>query len=40
MNEGDTEGREVAKQIKQSVTGDAEFPETKTTSNQSSDRPA
>jgi sec-independent protein translocase protein TatA len=40
MKEGDTEGQEVAKQIKSSMSGDAEFPETKATSTQSSDRPA
>jgi sec-independent protein translocase protein TatA len=40
MKEGDTAGEEVAKQIKSAATGDAEFPESKTTSNQSSDRPA
>ena len=40
MKEGDTEGQEVAKQLKASVSGDAEFPETKTTTTQSSDRPA
>lgn len=40
MNEGEAEGEQVAKQIKQSVT-DADFPENKTTSNaQSSDRQA
>jgi sec-independent protein translocase protein TatA len=33
MNDGEKEGEQVAKQIKQSVTGDAEFPENKTTSN-------
>ncbi len=38
MKEGDTEGQEVAKQLKSGT--DAEFPETKTTSNSSSDRPA
>lgn len=40
MREGENEGEQVAKQIKQSASGDAEFPETKTTSNSSSDRPA
>ena len=39
MKEGESEGQEVAKQLKSS-TPDAEFPETKTTSNTSSDRPA
>ena len=29
MNEGDAEGKEAAKQIKQSVGMDAEFPESK-----------
>jgi sec-independent protein translocase protein TatA len=29
MNEGETEGKEAAKQIKQSVNPDAEFPETR-----------
>jgi len=38
MKEGETEGEQAAKQIKQSVA-DAEFPESKTTSN-SSDRQA
>ena len=31
MNEGETEGKEAAKQIKQSVGMDAEFPEAKAT---------
>ena len=35
MNEGEAEGKEAAKQIKQSVEGDAEFPESKS-ANQSS----
>jgi sec-independent protein translocase protein TatA len=39
MKEGDTEGQEVAKQLKNN-SSDAEFPESKTTSNSSSDRPA
>ena len=39
MKEGDTEGQEVAKQLKND-SSDAEFPESKTTSNSSSDRPA
>ena len=38
MKEGDNEGQEVAKQLKNG--NDAEFPESKTTSNSSSDRPA
>ncbi|MGC4027273.1 MAG: Sec-independent protein translocase subunit TatA [Steroidobacteraceae bacterium] len=29
MNEGEAEGEKAAKQIKQSITGDAEFPENK-----------
>jgi sec-independent protein translocase protein TatA len=29
MNEGEREGDKVARQIKQSIDGDAEFPETK-----------
>lgn len=29
MNEGEAEGKETAKQIKQSITGDADFPESK-----------
>ena len=36
---GQTESEQAAKQIKQSVA-DADFPESKTTSNQSSDRQA
>lgn len=39
MKEGENEAQETAKQIKASP-GDAEFPETKTTNSQSSDRPA
>ena len=39
MKEGDTEGQEVAKQLKSSP-GDAEFPESKASSTQSSDRSA
>jgi sec-independent protein translocase protein TatA len=36
MNDGEKEGEEVAKQIKQSVTDvDAEFPESKSTSQKS-----
>jgi sec-independent protein translocase protein TatA len=38
MKEGEKEGDQVAKQIKQG--DDADFPETKTTEKQSSDRPA
>jgi len=38
MKEGENEGEQAAKQIKQSVA-DADFPESKTTSN-SSDRQA
>jgi sec-independent protein translocase protein TatA len=37
MNDGEAEGEQAAKQLKQSVGADAEFPETKTTT-QSSDR--
>lgn len=43
MNEGEAEGKEVAKQIKQSVTSDADFSDTKTadkTSSGSNDRAA
>jgi sec-independent protein translocase protein TatA len=40
MKEGETEGEQAAKQLKQSMGADAEFPESKTTSNQSSDRSA
>ena len=40
VKEGESEGEQAAKQLKQSVTGDAEFPESKTTTNSSSDRPA
>jgi sec-independent protein translocase protein TatA len=40
MKEGENEGQEVAKQLKQQPSDDAEFPESKTTSKQSSDRPA
>lgn len=39
MKEGENEAQETAKQIKASPA-DAEFPESKTTSSQSSDRPA
>lgn len=42
MNEGEAEGDKAAKQIKQSVGLDAEFPETKsekTSSSSSSDKP-
>jgi len=31
MKEGEAEGEQVAKQIKQSASGDAEFPENKST---------
>jgi sec-independent protein translocase protein TatA len=40
MKEGDTEAQDMAKQLKASNSGDAEFPETKASSTQSSDRPA
>ena len=43
MNDGEKEGEQVAKQIKQSVSGDAEFPENKTkstTTTGSNDRAA
>jgi sec-independent protein translocase protein TatA len=43
MNEGEAEGKEAAKQIKQSVGVDAEFPENKsstTSSNGGNDRAA
>jgi sec-independent protein translocase protein TatA len=36
MNEGEAEGKEAAKQIRQSVEGDAEFPENKSGSESSS----
>ncbi len=36
MNDGDAEGKEAAKQIKQSVDMDAQFPESKSTSQSSS----
>ncbi len=41
MSEGEAEGEQAAKQLKQAVTGDAEFPETKQPSNANSnnDRP-
>ena len=35
MNDGETEGKEAAKQIKQSVTPDAEFPETRSEQSKS-----
>jgi sec-independent protein translocase protein TatA len=38
MNEGEDEGKEVARQIKQSVEGDAEFPESKSANESSSSR--
>ena len=41
MSDGETEGEQVAKQLKQSVSPDAEFPESKATSGSSpSDRQA
>lgn len=43
MSDGEAEGQQAAKQIKQSVGLDAEFPETKSTSEPASsktDRPA
>lgn len=43
MNEGEAEGKEAAKQIKQSMGVDAEFPESRTTTeskSSGSDRPA
>jgi sec-independent protein translocase protein TatA len=36
MNEGEAEGKEAAKQIKQSVDPDAEFPEDKSANESSS----
>jgi len=36
MNEGEAEGKEAAKQIRQSVEGDAEFPESKSANESSS----
>lgn len=36
MNEGEAEGKEAAKQIKQSIEGDAEFPESKSSKESSS----
>jgi sec-independent protein translocase protein TatA len=36
MNEGEAEGKEAARQIKQSVDGDAEFPESKSRNEASS----
>jgi sec-independent protein translocase protein TatA len=38
MNEGEAEGKDAAKQIKQSLEGDAEFPESKSGSESSSSR--
>jgi sec-independent protein translocase protein TatA len=38
MNEGEAEGEQVAKQLKQATGADAEFPEAKTTNTTSSDR--
>lgn len=36
MNDGEAEGKEAARQIKQSVEGDAEFPESKSANESSS----
>jgi sec-independent protein translocase protein TatA len=36
MNEGEAEGKEAAKQIKQSIDSDAQFPESKSTSEPAS----
>ncbi len=36
MNEGEAEGKEAAKQIKQSVDGDAQFPESKSANESAS----
>jgi sec-independent protein translocase protein TatA len=36
MNDGESEGEKAAKQLKHSVSADAEFPEVKPTSNTSS----
>jgi sec-independent protein translocase protein TatA len=36
MNEGEAEGKETARQIKQSINPDAEFPESKTEQKSSS----
>ncbi len=36
MNDGDAEGKEAAKQLKQSVDLDAQFPESKSASESSS----
>ena len=36
MNEGEAEGKEAAKQIRQSVEGDADFPESKSEDKSSS----
>lgn len=38
MNEGEAEGKEVAKQIKQSVGADADFNESKSTTTSSNDK--
>lgn len=41
MNDGEAEGKETAKQIRQSMGADAEFPESKSEQkSSSSDRPA
>lgn len=37
MNEGDAEGKEAAKQIKQSLNPDAEFPESRSAEKSKSD---
>jgi sec-independent protein translocase protein TatA len=38
MSEGEAEGKDVAKQIKQSVGADAEFPESKSTTTSANDK--
>lgn len=38
MSEGEAEGEKTAKQIKQSMSGDAEFPENKSETSSDSDR--
>lgn len=40
MNEGEAEGKEAAKQIKQSMSSDADFSETKEKSSSGNDRAA
>ena len=37
MNEGDAEGKEAAKQIKQSLNPDADFPESRSAEKNKSD---